>query len=490
MKFTLSPSLEEVKILSKEYDRIPLSAEVFADMVTPMSLLSSVKDKFDSIFLLESVDGGEKLARYSFLGFNPEKILTVQNGIAKVSENGKIHHSSTNAIDKIREITCGKRTAQFDYLPPFTGGGVGYIGYEAIAECEGIRFTGADITELPDCLIMMFDDVIAFDHHEGKITIIANINTDGDADQQYNLAKNRIEDLATLLNSPPSPIKSAQESSLKFVSNNTKSSFIKKVDKAKEYIQKGDVRQVVPSQRFSVKMNGNLLNTYRALRMINPSPYMFYIAHSDIEIAGASPETLVRVGANNRISTFPIAGTRKRGATKDEDDLLKKELLADEKELAEHNMLVDFAKEEVSKISIPDSVEVKVYQKVEFFSHVMHITSHITAVLDESHDGLSALQALSPAGTLSGTPKRRAIEIIDELEGERRCLYGGAIGYFSYDGKLDTCIAIRTIAKKGENAYIQAGCGVVANSDAKCEYDETINKAKALFTAIEMGQEL
>ena len=490
MKFTPCPSLEEMRELSKEYDRIPLSAEVFADMITPMSLLSTVKDKFDSIFLLESVDGGEKLARYSFLGFNPEKILTVQNGTAKTSHNGEIYLSSANTIDMVRELTCGKRTAQFDYLPPFTGGGVGYIGYEAIAECEGIRFSGADVTNLPDSLIMLFDDIIAFDHHEGKITIIANINTADNTEQQYNLAKDRIEKMAELLNSPPSPMKNVPKSSLKFVSNDTESSFINKVVKAKEYIEKGDVRQVVPSQRFSVKMNGDLLNTYRALRMINPSPYMFYIAHDDIEIAGASPETLVRVGANNRISTFPIAGTRKRGTTKDEDDALKCELLADEKELAEHNMLVDFAKEEVSKISIPDSVEVKDYQKVEFFSHVMHITSHITAILDKSHDGLSALQALSPAGTLSGTPKRRAMEIIDELEGERRCLYGGAIGYFSHDGKLDTCIAIRTIAKKGDNAYIQAGCGVVENSDARCEYDETINKAKALFTAIEMGQDL
>ena len=490
MKFTLCPSLDEVRDLSKKYDRIPLSAEIFADMVTPMSLLSSVKDRSDSIFLLESVDGGEKLARYSFLGFNPKKILTVKNGIAKVSENGKTYHSSDNAIDKVREITSGKRTAQFDYLPPFTGGGVGYIGYEAIAECEGIRFSGADITQLPDCLIMLFDDVIAFDHHEGKITIIANIDTNGDARQQYNQARDRIEDLVNLLNSPPSPIKKSSESRPQFISNNTKDSFMSKVDRAKEYIKSGDVRQVVPSQRFLVKMNSDLLNTYRALRMINPSPYMFYIAHDDIEIAGASPETLVRVGANNRISTFPIAGTRRRGSTKEEDDALRVELLADKKELAEHNMLVDFAKEEVSKISIPDSVEVKDYQKVEFFSHVMHITSHIAADLDKSYDGLSALQALSPAGTLSGTPKRRAIEIIDELEGERRGLYGGAIGYFSYDGKLDTCIAIRTIAKKGDNAYIQAGCGVVENSDARCEYDETINKAKALFTAIEMGQQL
>lgn len=490
MKFTLSPSLEEARELSKEYDRIPLSTEVFADMITPMSLLSTVKDKYDSIFLLESVDGGEKLARYSFLGFNPEKILTVQSGIAKTFDSGKIYLSSATATDKIRELTTDKRTAQFDYLPPFTGGGVGYIGYEAIAECEGIQFSGADVTNLPDCLIMTFDDVIAFDHREGKITIIANIDTSINVDFQYKLAKNRIKDMVNLLNSPPSSIKSSSESHLEFVSNNTRQSFMSKVDKAKEYILNGDVRQVVPSQRFTVKMNGNLLNTYRALRMINPSPYMFYIAHDDIEIAGASPETLVRVSAGNQISTFPIAGTRKRGSTKEEDETLKNELLADQKEIAEHNMLVDFAKDEVSKISLPDSVKVKDYQKVELFSHVMHITSHITATLNKSHDGLSALQALSPAGTLSGTPKHRAMQIIDELEGERRGLYGGAIGYFSYDGNVDTCIAIRTIAKKGGNAYIQTGCGVVKDSDANCEYDETINKAKALFTAIEMGQNL
>lgn len=490
MKFTLIPSLEEVRELSKSYDRIPLSVEVFADMVTPMSLLSSVKDRSDSIFLLESVDGGEKLARYSFLGYNPKKILTVQNGTAKVFDNGKVYLSSASAVKAVRELTAGKRTAQFDYLPPFTGGGVGYIGYEAIAECEGIQFSGADITNLPDCLIMLFDDVIAFDHHEGKITLIANIDTNANVDYRYKLARNRIKDMYDLLNSPATSRKPNPEEQLEFISNNTKTSFMSKVDKAKEYIQKGDVKQVVPSQRFSVKMNGDLLNTYRALRMINPSPYMFYIAHDDIEIAGASPETLVRVSSDNRISTFPIAGTRRRGANKDEDDALMRELLADEKELAEHNMLVDFAKKEVSKISVPNSVGVKDYKKVEFFSHVMHITSHITATLDKSHDGLSALQALSPAGTLSGTPKRRAMEIIDELEGERRGLYGGAIGYFSYDGNIDTCIAIRTIAKKGSNAYIQTGCGVVKDSDAQCEYDETINKAKALFTAIEMGQEL
>lgn len=486
---TLHPNLAEVKAIAGDYDKIPLSFELIADFLTPMQIMRKLKESSKHSFLLESVEGGEKWARYSFLGANPDKILHVKNGNCKLYSQGECTHFQMDSLSAVRKLAFSGRVKRFDNLPPFTGGGVGYFGYETIRYVENMNLSSKDVTDLDDCIMMFFDSVIVFDHLRQKLIIIINLSTQGDIDKAYTNARHKAQEIIALINSdePPTQEKSYKKSIP--TSNFTKEQYMQAVRSAKEYIRNGDIFQVVPSQRFTAKLQGSLWNTYRVLRTINPSPYMYYLKLDNIEIAGASPETLVRVKDGEAV-TFPIAGTRKRGKTPDEDIALERELLNDPKEIAEHNMLVDLARNDIGKIAKIGSVQLSDYMKVNRYSHVMHITSQVSGKLRKGIDSIDALASVLPAGTLSGAPKIRAMEIIDELEGEQRGVYGGALGYVGYEGNLDTCITIRTVVKKDDTIYMQAGGGAVLDSDPESEYEETINKLKAIFKAVEQGASL
>lgn len=486
----LRPSLEEVSKLSGAYDKIPLSFEILADIKTPIGVLQSIKAATKRFFLLESVEGGEKWARYSFLGLNPDKVLKCKNGTVEISSQEGSQQFSSGSIDAVRELVNVGKVAKFDYLPPFTGGAVGYFGYETVRYGESMQLSSVDITKLPDCMMMLFNTLIVFDHLKQKLIVIINIDTAGDVPEAYRAAERKAAELYALIQGEaPQTAAKAPAADLHFTSNKTKEQYMDMVERAREYIRDGDIFQCVPSQRFTARCEGSLFSAYRMLRVINPSPYMYYIQIDDVEIAGASPETLVKVW-DGCITNFPIAGTRKRGTTEEEDKALEQELLSDPKELAEHNMLVDLARNDVGKVSEIGSIVVSDYMKIQKYSHVMHITTQVSGQLRAEYDALDALQSVLPAGTLSGAPKIRAMEIIDELEGEQRGIYGGGIGYVAYGGNLDMCIGIRTIVKNGDTAYIQAGGGVVLDSDPASEYEESCNKAMAVLQAIRKGSEL
>lgn len=480
------PTLKQAESYIKDYKVIPLCREIYADSKTPIALLKNIASKSDRFYLLESVEGGEKWGRYSFLGFDPAEEIKCKNGSIVIKNFNNELEKKGNPSDIIREILLDYTTPKFDFMPPFTGGFVGYFSYNYIKYSEK-KLSMLRCDKFSDLDLMLFDKVIAYDHLRQKISIIVNVKTDN-FEVNYEKAKETIDSIALLINSQIT--EKYEKSILKspFNCKATKQNFFNIVKKAKDYIKNGDIFQVVLSRRFEASFKGNLLDTYRVLRTTNPSPYMFYIKFDDLEIAGTSPETLIKL-QNGKLSTFPVAGTRPRGKDDEHDKQLEKELLEDEKELAEHNMLVDLARNDIGKISKFGSVVVSEYKKIHRFSHVMHITSIVNSQMAKGKDALDAIGSTLPAGTLSGAPKIRACEIIDELEQTSRGIYGGAIGYIDFSGNMDTCIAIRMAVLKDEKINIQAGAGIVADSVPEHEYIECENKAKALIDAVLLSQE-
>lgn len=479
-------TFEEIEYLLTDYSMIPICKEIYADVITPITLLRKMEAFGKNFFLLESVEGGEKWARYSFLGYEPVLHISCKGG--KVTQkSGEIETTvEMDPMDGLREQLNKYKSPKIEGMPTFTGGFVGYFGYEMIGYGEPKLKIKPSDTE--DYHLMLFDKIIAFDHLRQKIMVIANMKAK-DGLQGYNSALLEIEKMIALIydNSPITDTQTAEN--VEFSCNVTEEEYYKMVEKTKNYIREGDIFQGVISRRFESDYKGSLMNAYRVLRTTNPSPYMYFIQLEDMQIAGASPETMVKL-VDGELTTFPVAGTRPRGKTEEQDQELEEGLLKEEKELAEHNMLVDLGRNDIGKIAEYGSVYVKEYMKVHRFSKVMHIASTVCGKLREDKDSCDAVTALLPAGTLSGAPKFRACEIIDELEKEPRGVYGGAIGYIDLSGNMDVCIAIRTAVKKNNKVYVQAGAGIVADSVPQSEYMECLHKAGAVIDAVKRGSEV
>jgi anthranilate synthase component 1 len=490
------PDLEKVRQLSSEYNIIPVSFEAYADLDTPISIFMRLEEH-SHCFLLESVEGGEKWGRYSFIGKNPFIIVKGSGGQTElIYRDGRSESVGSNPFAVLKELMSKYKGAPMKDLPRFNGGAVGFFGYDTARYFEKLPNVPEDDIGIPELHFMFADEIIAFDHFKHKLHIIVNLHVEGSIERQYNTVISRIReiyrDLRTASQTMTDAVIPKSQSGiqpLEVTSNISRDRFCENVLKAKEYITNGDIFQVVLSQRLCVKTACSPFNVYRALRTINPGPYMYYLKFDGYTLTGSSPEMLVRVDGK-RVETCPIAGTRKRGATPEQDEALEKELLADEKERAEHIMLVDLGRNDIGKVSRFGTVKVDSLMHIERFSHVMHIVSHVSGELRDGVTAFDALSSVLPAGTLSGAPKIRAMEIIDELESVKRCQYGGAVGYLSFDGNLDSCITIRTIVFKDGYAYIQAGGGIVADSVPELEFDESMNKARALLKAIEEGRNI
>lgn len=483
------PSYEEAVQIIKggDYKRIPLKIELCADMITPLMAIRRLKKVSRHVFLLESAEADKKWGRYTFVGFDPTLEFTCQNGVLRIKSGMEIKEGTMHPGDTIRRIIADNRSPVIEDMPPFTGGLVGYFSYDYIKYSETTLNLNADDEEsFKDVDLMLFDKIVVFDNYRQKLILIVNVKTD-DIATAYHKGELELRTMKTLLTQG----EMAEDSPLRFKSGYrylfSRDEYCSMVEKAKHYIHEGDIFQIVLSNRIEADIEGSLLDTYRALRMTNPSPYMFYFSSDDIEIAGASPETLVKL-ENGVLHTFPLAGTRPRGNTDEEDLALEKELLADEKELAEHNMLVDLGRNDIGRISKIGSVEVEKYMNIERYSHVMHIGSTVRGIIRDDKDALDAVDSILPAGTLSGAPKLRACELICELENNKRGIYGGAIGYIDFTGNLDTCIAIRLAFAKNGKVFVRSGAGIVADSIPENEYQECINKAKAVMNALDMAQ--
>lgn len=480
---------------SGKYKVIPIKKEIYSDMRTPIEVLRKLKKLSHHCYLLESAEDNKKWGRYTFLGFHPALELTCVNGKMTIKRKHPVSGAEDeiqNILTKhpgryIQEIIEENRSPKLEGFPPFTGGLVGYFSYDYIKYSEpSLELDAEDQEGFNDVDLMLFNDVIAFDNFRQKIIIITNIKTEN-IQQEYEQGVERIEKISKIISGGAlAEIKPAHVTS-EFRKLFDKTEFCEMVKKAKRYITEGDIFQVVLSNRLEADFEGSLLDVYRVLRTLNPSPYMFYFTSDDIEIAGASPETLVRL-QDGTLHTFPLAGTRKRGETEEEDKRLEKELLADEKERAEHNMLVDLGRNDLGKISRFGTVEVEKYMSVERYSHVMHIGSTVKGEIREDKSAVHAIDAVLPAGTLSGAPKIRACKIINELENNKRGIYGGAIGYLDFTGNLDVCIAIRIAFKKNGRVFVRSGAGIVADSVPENEFEECINKAKAVMKAIETAE--
>ncbi len=493
------PSLEDALSLAASGTMLPVHRRILADTETPVSAFMKIRNEDQYGFLLESVEGGEKIARYSFLGVDPFLVFSAR-GDASIATNrrtGEDDSRTGNPIEHLRELLDRYRGIHLDGLPRFSGGAVGFLGYDTVRWVEDIPDTGRDDLDIDDALFLFFDTILVFDNVAHQIILISNIETTTDVDllrERYREAERKIDHLEKLLAYPINPRPVRGRNRVEVTSNTTRADFEAAVTRAKEYIGAGDIIQTVLAQRFEAKISVGAFDIYRRLRIVNPSPYMFYLSLGDMEVVGASPELLCRVerdesGEGDLVQVRPIAGTRKRGATDEEDAALETELLADPKERAEHIMLVDLGRNDVGRVSRYGSVEVSELMVIERYSHVMHIVSNVRGRLREGMDRFDALFSCFPAGTLSGAPKIRAMEIIDELEPTRRGIYGGAVGYFDFAGNLDTCITIRTMVVKNGTAYMQSGAGIVADSVPATEYDETVNKARALIRAIELAEE-
>jgi anthranilate synthase component 1 len=435
--------------------------------------------------MLESAQANETWGRYTFLGFDPKLDITCVDGEMKA---GNLKFKTDNPSEHLRQILADYKSPRFDYLPPFTGGLVGYFSYDYLCYSEPeVKRDVEDSEAFKDVDLMLFDKVIAFDNLRQKIILIVNMSL-SDVEVGYNKAIMELNRLAELLRTGEKKQEPAGKLKGEVTPLFNKEEFCNMVNKAKHHIHEGDIFQIVLSNRLSAPFEGSLLNTYRMLRTINPSPYMFYFSGTDVEVAGASPETLVKL-ENGILHTFPLAGTRPRGKTPEEDKALETELLADEKELAEHNMLVDLGRNDLGKISKFGTVEVETLHSIERFSHVMHIGSTVRGEIDENHDALDAIEAVLPAGTLSGAPKIRACQLIGDLENNKRGIYGGAIGYIDFTGNMDTCIAIRIAYKKNGKVFVRSGAGIVADSVPEKEFEECLNKAGSSLRALELAQE-
>ncbi len=486
----IKPTIEDVRKNGEGFDIVPVYKEIFSDIKTPIEVLRAIKEHSDRYYLLESAPGGEAWSRYSFLGYDPILQISCKDNHITVTGECEKHYDSDAPYEEVRKLLAQYRSYRDAALPPFTGGFVGYFAYDCIKYAEpSLKFTSADEAGFKDFDLMLFDKVIAFDNLKQKIFIITNVRTN-DVENSYQKAQVSIEKTAVIVKKHITAVTPPLKLETQIRPNDTKEAFIGMVAAAKQHIFDGDIFQAVLSRRFTARATGSLFNTYRVLRTVNPSPYMIFMKADDVEIAGASPETLIKL-ANGRLFTFPIAGTRKRGETVSEDDEFETELLRDEKELAEHNMLVDLGRNDIGRISEFGSVKVEEYASILRFSHVMHIASTVTGDLKSGKDSIDAVFSLLPAGTLSGAPKIKACEIIDRLEGCRRGIYGGAIGYIDFSGNMDMCIGIRIAVKKGDTLYIQAGAGIVADSDPESEYGECANKTAAMLRAVELsGKEI
>ena len=483
------PSLKEVKKITtnQDYKVVPISMELYSDIKTPIETLKILKGISTNVFILESVDSTNKMGRYTFLGYDPKLELTCYNHKLKITTGTTIEEEVKHPNEYIRKILKENKSPRISGMPTFTGGLVGYFSYDYIKYGEqSLNLNANDEEKFNDVDLMLFDKVIAFDNYRQKIILIVNIKVEN-LEVNYRKAEIELKAMADLIING----KKAEERPLKIKSDYrsyfSKEQYCNMVVKAKEYIKEGDIFQVVLSNKIEAVIEGSILDAYRVLRSTNPSPYMFYFYSNDIEISGASPETLVKL-ENNKLYTFPLAGTRKRGKDKEEDLELEKELLADEKELAEHNMLVDLGRNDIGKISEINSVKVDKYMSIEKFSHVMHIGSTVSGTLRSDKDALDAIDSILPAGTLSGAPKLRACEIINELEGNKRGIYGGAIGYIDFTGNLDMCISIRLAFAKNGKVFVRSGAGIVADSVPENEYEECINKSKAVINALNIAK--
>lgn len=488
------PTLEEIKKMAQsgEYKRIPVCRELYADRYTPVEVMRTLRGASRHCYLLESASQTEVWGRYSFLGYEPEMEITCTDGLMRIRYTGGQKEEITKKVvhpgDTLREIIQEYKSPVMEDMPPFTGGLVGYFSYDYIKYSEPkLKLGEHEDPDFRDMDLMLFDQVIAFDHYRQKVLLITGVLLD-QLEESYRKAEEKLEEMAELIRNG----EKEQFASLKLESEISpqfpKEKYCEMVEKARHYIKEGDIFQVVLSNPMRAKAEGSLFDTYRVLRATNPSPYMFYFSSDDIEIAGASPETLVKL-ENRKLTTFPLAGTRPRGKTKEEDQELEAGLLKDEKELAEHNMLVDLGRNDIGKISKIGSVKVEKYLSVEHFSQVMHLGSTVAGEIRDDRDAVDAVDSILPAGTLSGAPKFRACQIIEELEQSKRGIYGGAIGYLDFAGNLDTCIAIRLVYKKNGEICIRSGAGIVADSVPQKEFEECCNKARAVVLAIQKAQE-
>jgi len=483
------PSREEFVALAAEYDVVPVAREVYADLATPISAFMALAEGAEHAFLLESVVAGERLGRYSFLGVGERAVITGR-GHEVVVENGGVHGERSDDPLRVvqRELDAGS-VARVAGLPLFVGGAVGYVGYEAATAFERVPRHRNDELGVPDFSFMLADVVVAFDHARRVMQVIAPVRPGGAPEMAYDAALKRIDSYLKRIDRGPRGAELGAvgiKAEVPLSPHTPKDEFLRSVERAKEHIAAGDIFQVVLSQRFSAEYDGDGLDLYRVLRAVNPSPYMFYVRTRDVTLVGSSPEPLVRV-EGDEVLTRPLAGTRPRGATTAEDGRLRADLLADEKERAEHVMLVDLGRNDLGRVSVPGSVTVDELMEVEYYSHVMHIVSNVTGTLSPGKDAIDALEATFPAGTVSGAPKVRAMEIIAELEPAARGPYAGTVGYFGLDGAMDMCITIRTVVLANGRAYVQSGAGIVADSDPEREYQECRHKAEALHTALQLA---
>ena len=482
------PTLSEAKEIAAKgnYDVLPLSCELLSDFTTPIEAMKILKTVSTHCYMLESAQANDRWGRYTFLGFDPKMEITCIDGEMKA---GDTEMRTDNPSDYLRSLLSKYKSPRFDYLPPFTGGLVGYFSYDYLGYSEpSVKREVEDNEAFKDVDLMLFDKVIAFDNVRQKIILIVNMRIE-DGENGYNKAAADLQKLAGLLKNG----KKTTEKSGKLKGEVTplfnKEEYCAMVERAKNHIREGDIFQIVLSNRLSAPFEASLLNTYRVLRTINPSPYMFYFSGTDVEVAGAFPEILVKL-ENGVLHTFPLAGTRPRGKTEQEDIALERELLADEKELAEHNMLVDLGRNDLGKISKFGTVSVEKLHSIERYSHVMHIGSTVRGEIRDDKDALDAIEAVLPAGTLSGAPKIRACQLIGDLENNKRGIYGGAIGYIDFTGNMDTCIAIRIAYKKNGKVFVRSGAGIVADSNPVKEFEECLNKAKSSLRALELAQEV
>ncbi|MBO5526244.1 MAG: anthranilate synthase component I [Clostridia bacterium] len=482
----VTPSFSECMAYANEYKTVPVCMELLSDQKTPIEALRILKNNSRHVFMLESVTEQQKWGRYTFLGYQPKLSLSCRNGKMTIGDKTFFTDDPNR---EIRSLLSAYRSPVIEGFPPFTGGLVGYFSYDYLKYAEPtLNLDATDVEGFQDVDLMLFDRVIAFDNDRQKLYLIATFFL-RDGEEGYRSAVETLQEMKrTLLCGTP-----AVDEKGRLLSDVTplfdKETYCRMVEKAKNHIVEGDIFQIVLSNRLEAKFEGTLLDTYRILRTVNPSPYLFYFSGTDVELAGSSPETLVKL-ENGVLHTFPLAGTRRRGKTEEEDKALEEELLADEKELAEHDMLVDLGRNDIGKISKFGTVKVEEYHKILRYSHVMHIGSTVRGEIREDKDSLDAVNSILPAGTLSGAPKIRACQIINELENNKRGVYGGAVGYLDFSGNLDTCIAIRLAYRKNGKVFVRSGAGIVYDSVPEKEYEECINKAAAVVKSLKEAEEL
>ena len=485
----IQPDFKTFTKLARQGNLVPVYESYTADLLTPVGAHLRIACDAKYSFLLERVEGGETVARYTFAGANPEEVFRARGRICTLETGAKRIEFEENPVEQLRRLTARYHPVRVPGLPPLIGGAIGYFAYDMVRMVENIPATGRDDLNLDDCVMMFYLGLIAFDHVRHRVWIVRNVFTDGKGSlrQKYDAAVREIRATRRKLEQPlPAERKKPRARKLRFSSNVTKAQYLAGVRKAKSYIRAGDIFQVVPSQRFSAEISADPFDIYRALRVVNPSPYLYFLQLDDVSVVGSSPEMLVKVQGRDAFYR-PIAGTLPRGRNEKEDRELETKLLADPKERAEHIMLVDLGRNDLGRVCEYGSVKVERLMFVERYSHVMHLVSSLRGRLREGVDCFDALMSCFPAGTLTGAPKIRAMEIIDEIEPTRRGIYGGAILYLDFSGNIDSCIGLRTLVAKNGHAYVQAGGGVVADSVPSREYQETVNKAKAVITALEIA---